>query len=96
MKSSTTKKAGTVLMFLADLVITSFCNVWMWNNIVARMFQIPEITIMQGWVLSLAIIYFFQSRQKEKDDDYFEILLDDTIYTLVIWLISFVITIFAF
>lgn len=96
MKSSVSKKVGTVLVFLADLVVTSFCTVWMWNNIVARMFQVPEITIMQGWVLCCAITYFVKGRAKEKIDDYFKSFLDDLIYTLVFWLIAFVITIFAF
>lgn len=96
MKSSVSKKVGTVLVFLADLVATSFCTVWMWNNIVARMFQIPEITIMQGWALCCAITYFVKGRSKEKIDDYFKSFLDDLIYTLVFGLIAFIITIFAF
>ena len=96
MKSSVSKKVGTVLVFLADLVVTSFCTVWMWNNIIARLFQVPEITIMQGWALCCAITYFVKGRGKEKIDDYFKSFLDDLIYTLVFWLIAFVITIFAF
>lgn len=96
MKSSVSKKVGTVFVFLADLVVTSFCTVWMWNSIVARMFQVPEITIMQGWALCCAIIYFVKGRGKEKTDDYFKSFLDDLIYTLMFWLIAFVITIFAF
>lgn len=96
MKSSVSKKVGTVFVFLADLVVTSFCTVWMWNNIIARMFQVPQITIMQGWALCCAITYFVKGRSKEKNDDYFKSFLDDLIYKLVFWLIAFVITIFAF
>ena len=96
MKSSVSKKVGTVFVFFANLVVTSFCTVWMWNNIIARMFQVPQITIMQGWALCCAITYFFKGRSKEKIDDYFNSFLDDLIYTLVFWLIAFVITIFAF
>lgn len=96
MKSSVSKKVGTVLVFLADLIVTSFCTVWMWNNIIARMFQIPEIAIMQGWALCCAITYFIKGRTKVKIDDYFRSFLYDLIYTLVFWLISFFVTIFAF
>lgn len=96
MKSSVSKKVGAVFACLADLVVTSFCTVWMWNNIIARMFQVPQITIMQGWALCCAITYFVKGRRKEKIDDYSKSFLDDLIYTLVFWLIAFIITIFAF
>lgn len=96
MKSSVSKKVGTVFVFLADLVVTSFCTVWMWNNIIARLFQVPEITIMQGWALLCAITYFVKDISREKTEDYFKSYLYDLIYTLICWAFSFVIVIFAF
>ena len=49
-------------------------------------------------VVALATVVAFMGTGcgKEKTDDYFKSFLDDLIYTLVFWLIAFVITIFAF
>ena len=53
-------------------------------------------TIYDNSPLTNAGIYLVKGRGKEKTDDYFKSFLDDLIYTLVFWLIAFVITIFAF
>ena len=93
------KKFGIVVLFLIDIVITSFCTVWMWNSIVATFFNIQSITIMQGWALSFAIIYFIKGHSKSgesKERNWIMEFLYDIIYTLLIWLMAFIITIFAF
>ena len=93
------KKLGISILALIDIVITSFCTVWMWNNIVATLFNIPNITIMQGWALSFAIIYFIKGHGKigeSKGKDWIMEISHDIIYTLLIWLVAFIITIFAF
>lgn len=93
------KKFGIVVLFLIDIVITSFCTVWMWNSIVATLFNIQSITIMQGWALSFAIIYFIKGHGKigeSKEKDWIMEISHDIIYTLLIWLMAFIITIFAF
>lgn len=93
------KKLGISILVLIDIVITSFCTVWMWNNIVATLFNIPNITIMQGWALSFAITYFIKGHGKigeSKERDWIQVFAYDIIYTLIIWLMAFIITIFAF
>lgn len=93
------KKFGIVVLFLIDIVITSFCTVWMWNSIVATLFSMQSITIMQGWALSFAIIYFIKGHGKigeSKEKDWIMEISRDIIYTLLIWLVAFIITIFAF
>ena len=93
------KKFGIVVLFLIDIVITSFCTVWMWNNIVATLFNIPNITIMQGWTLSFAIIYFIKGNGKfgeSKEKDWIMEISYEIFYTLLIWLMAFIVTIFAF
>lgn len=93
------KKFWIAVLFLIDIVITSFCTVWMWNGIVAMLFDIPRITIMQGWALSFAIMYFIKGRGKigeSKEKDWIMEIYHDIIYTLLIWLVAFIITIFAF
>ena len=93
------KKLGISILVLIDIVITSFCTVWMWNNIVATLFNIPNITIMQGWALSFAITYFITGHGKigeSKERNWIMEISHDIIYTLLIWLVAFIITIFAF
>ena len=93
------KKFGIVVLFLIDIVITSFCTVWMWNSIVATLFNIHNITIMQGWALSFAITYFIKGHGKigeSKERNWIMEFSYDIIYTLLIWLMAFIITIFAF
>lgn len=93
------KKFWIAVLFLIDIVITSFCTVWMWNSIVAKLFNIQNITIMQGWALSFAIMYFIKGRGKigeSKEKDWIMEIYHDIIYTLLIWLVAFIITIFAF
>ena len=85
-----------VVAYLIDLVITSFMTVWMWNNIISELFGITTITIMQGWAVSLAISYFFKSKSDKQIGDYFTFILMDIVYTLVLWLIAFVVVLFAF
>ena len=93
------KKLGISILVLIDIVIKSFCTVWMWNNIVATLFNIPNITIMQGWALSLAITYFIKGHGKigeSKERNWIMEFFYDIIYTILIWLMAFIITIFAF
>ena len=93
------KKFWIAVLLLIDIVITSFCTVWMWNSIVATLFNIQSMTIMQGWALSFAIIYFIKGRGKigeSKERDCIMEFYYDIIYTLLIWLMAFIITIFAF
>lgn len=93
------KKFGIVVLFLIDIVITSFCTVWMWNSIVATLFNIQSITIMRGWALSFAIIYFIKGHGKigeNKERDWIMEFSYDIIYTLLIWFMAFIISIFAF
>ena len=93
------KKLGISILVLIDIVIASFCTVWMWNNIVATLFNIPNITIMQGWALSFAITYFIKGHGKIGESKERNLIMEfsyDIIYTLLIWLMAFIITIFAF
>lgn len=93
------KKFWIAVLFLIDIVITSFCTVWMWNSIVAKLFNIQSITIMQGWAIAFAIMYFIKGRGKSgesKEKDWIMEISYEIIYTLIIWLVAFIITIFAF
>ena len=93
------KKFGIAILLLIDIVITSFCTVWMWNSIVATLFDIQNITIMQGWALSLVITYFIKGHGKigeSKERDWIMEFSYDIVYTLFIWLMAVIVTIFAF
>ena len=93
------KKFGIAVLFLIDVVITLFCTAWMWNSIVAALFNIPDITIVQGWAITVAITYFIKEHGEtgnRKGRDLIQVFAYDIIYTLIIWLMAFIITIFAF
>ena len=93
------KKLGISILVLIDIVITSFCTVCMWNNIVAILFNIPNITIMQGLALSFAITYFIKGHGKigeSKERNWITEFSYDIIYTLLMWIMAFIVTIFAF
>lgn len=84
-----------VIAFVIDLIITSFCTVWMWNNIVAILFKVPEITILQGWLISLVVTYFIP-HNKQKIEKVYDSLVSDISYTITVWLFAFVLSLFAF
>ena len=84
-----------VIAFVIDLIITSFCTVWMWNNIVAVLFELPEITILQGWLISLVVIYFIPHNEQKIEKAY-DSLVTDISYTITVWLFAFVLSLFAF
>ena len=93
------KKFGIAVLFLIDIVITSFCAAWMWNSIVAAFFNIPHITIAQGWAITVAVIYFIKGHGEignRKGRDLIQVFAYDIISTLIIWLMAFIITIFVF
>lgn len=90
------RKIKVIVLFLADTVITSIMTVWMWNTIVSGILGAPHISIMQGWAISLAIIYFFKQRNKEIVTDWVKFLIDDILYTLMLWAITVTVCAFAF
>ena len=85
----------SVIAFVVDVIITSFCTVWLWNNIISVLFPIPEITILQGWLLGIVVMYCVPHR-KTKIENAYEVLIYDILYTITIWIIAFVISLFAF
>lgn len=84
-----------IVLFVIDILITSFATQFIWNSIVAELFGIRTITVMQGWALSMAITYF-QTRNRNEVDNYTKYIFEDIIYTVLTFAISFVIVMIAF
>ena len=63
----------------------------------SKLIIIPLVIVLIGSTFLDWVVEIFTARDTpEKIYDYFKSFLDDLIYTLVFWLIAFVITIFAF
>lgn len=90
------KTGKAILFFIIDVIVTSFATVWIWNNIVSQFFGITTINVAQGWAISIILTYFFPNRKNEKIDDYGAFFLYDLFYTLTLWLLAFVFSLFAF
>lgn len=90
------KTGKAILFFIINVIVTSFATVWIWNNIVSQLFGITAINIAQGWAISGVLAYFFSNRKGEKVDDYGDWFLNDLFYTLFMWLLAFVFSLFAF
>lgn len=86
----------TFIAFVIDIIITSFTTMWIWNNVFSQLFGITTITIMQGWAVSLAISYFFKTNTINKEEDNFTQIVRDIVYTILLWLITYVVCLFAF
>lgn len=90
------KTGKAILIFIIDAIVTSFATVWIWNNIVSQLFGITTINVAQGWAISVAFTYLFSNRKGEKVDDYGDWFLNDLFHTLFMWLLAFVLSLFAF
>ena len=76
----------SIILFVIDFIITGY----LWNNIIAVVFNVMTLSFWQGWAVSLCLTYFISHLSKEIDD-HAEHLLKDIIYTLFIWFIAFLI-----
>lgn len=79
-----------IVLFVINFIITGYASIYLWNNIVAVVFNVMTLSFWQGWAVSLCLTYFIPHLNKEIDD-YTEFLLKDIIYTLLIWFIAFLI-----
>lgn len=95
MKSKIKRYSLIVFLYILDVIITSFLTCYMWNNVISELFGIRSVTIMQGWALSMAITYF-QPKKKEEIKDYKKAIYEDIWYTILLWIITFIIVQFAF
>lgn len=88
---------GYAGLLIVDILITSYATIWMWNTIVVGIFNTQKISIMQGWALGFAIMYFIKGRiKKDEDFDVISELIKDILFTLWTWGIAAIICVFAF
>lgn len=86
--SKTEYKLICIILFAIDFVITGYSSVYLWNNIIATVFNVMTLSFWQSWAVSFCISYFIPHSEK-KIDDYAEYWLKDLIYTLLVWFIAF-------
>lgn len=88
--SKTEYTFASIILFVIDFIITGYASIYLWNNIIAVVFNVMTLSFWQGWAIALCLTYFMPHLDK-KIDDYAEHLLKDIIYTLFIWFIAFLI-----
>ena len=91
---SKTKKALLgIILFAIDFAITGYATRYIWNSVFSSFFGFRTITFWQGYILSLAFSYFLP-KFRSKDDDTVEKLITDIIYTILVWVIVFLLVTF--
>ena len=92
--SKTEKALFSIILFVIDFVITGYVTRYIWNSVVSVFFGVRTITFWQGYLLTFVFSYFL-TKFRDKDKDTTEQLLTDTIYTLSVWLIVFLLVTFV-
>lgn len=92
--SKTEKALFSIILFVIDFVITGYVTRYIWNSVVSVFFGVRTITFWQGYLLTFVFSYFLP-KFRDKDKDTTEQLLTDTIYTLSVWLIVFLLVTFV-
>lgn len=86
----TAKAVLSVILFIIDFAIAGFTTAYIWNNVICQLFNLRTFTFWQGCVFSFAIRYFVTNPQgKDKDKDWLNFILEDPIYTLLVWFLTF-------
>lgn len=92
--SKTEKALLGIVLFAIDFVITGYATRYIWNSVFSSFFGFRTITFWQGYILSLAFSYFLP-KFRSKDDDVAEKCLTDIIYTILVWIIVFLLVTFV-
>ena len=92
--SKTEKALLGIIIFVIDFVITGYATRYIWNSVFSSFFGFRTITFLQGYILSLAFSYFLP-KFRNKDDDIAEKFLADIIYTILVWIIVFLLVTFV-
>lgn len=88
--SKSAKVILSVILYAIDFVITGFVTIYIWNNIICQMFPLRTFTFWQGYAFALATTYFIPHKNDvEEKKDWIKYILSDVIYTLFIWLLSY-------
>ena len=93
------KKIVVIVLFIIDVFLTLLITPFVWNHSIAPMFELKNIGVLEGWILALAITYIFSwkhSTKKRNIDEYIDLLLDDIVFTIFIWLMIAILSLFAF
>ena len=92
--SKTEKALLGIILFVIDFVITGYATRYIWNSVFSSFFGFRTITFWQGYILSLAFLYFLP-KFRSKDDDTAEKFITDIIYTILVWIIVFLLVTFV-
>ena len=92
--SKTEKALFGIILFVIDFVITGYATRYIWNSVFSSFFGFRNITFWQGYILSLAFSYFLP-KFRNKDEHTIERLITDIVYTLLVWLIAFLLVTFV-
>ena len=92
--SKTKKSLLGIILFVIDFVITGYATRYIWNSVFSSFFGFRTITFWQGYILSLAFSYFLP-KFRSKDDDTSEKFITDIIYTILVWIIVFLLVTFV-
>ena len=92
--SKTKKALLRIILFVIDFVITGYATRYIWNSVFSSFFGFRTITFWQGYILSLAFLYFLP-KFRNKDDDTVEAFIIDIIYTILVWIIVFLLVTFV-
>lgn len=93
------KKIVVIVLFIIDVFLTLLITPFVWNHSIAPMFELKNIGVLEGWILALAITYTFpwkHSTKKRNIDEYIDLFLDDIVFTIFIWLMVAILSLFAF
>lgn len=83
-----------IIIFAIDFVITGYATRYIWNSVFSSFFGFRTITFWQGYILSLAFSYFLP-KFRNKYNDIAEKFLTDIIYTILVWIIVFLLVTFV-
>lgn len=86
------KKIFTVLLFIADFLLTQFTTMYYWNGIISNIFEIKTINFFETIALSTFLMYIRYNPNQEKiEKSYIETIAVDTGVTLVMYLLGIVV-----
>ena len=92
--SKTEKALFGIILFVIDFVITGYVTRYIWNSVVSVFFGVRTITFWQGYLLTFVFSYFLP-KFRNKDEDTIERIITDIIYTILMWLIVFLLVTFV-
>ena len=92
-KKSTGEITINIILYILVILIGGFTNMYLWNNIIAELFDIRTLNFVQAIAVDLVVGYFIY-QHKEDDRAFTDKLSEALSTTLSSLLIGFILTFF--